>query len=198
MVSISLATQPQAKRSAGCKSNFPSLYSNRDQSRPLVTKAHSDLLHSCLCAPCSPLHSNDGHLKPGGFESPFAWPTCSITQHEGEAKETWKPMDQAGQDEVRRSVYAKLPYGAGELVRTCTQITKVCFHDFHTIQTVTSAPKRALFNELLVLTRFVLPCVCSAFLVLSLSTAFMIALSCRVGIVVASCCSVMPLIPRVR
>ena len=48
-----------------------------------------------------------------------------ITQHESEAKETWKPMDRAGQDEVRRGPYSNLPYGAGELVRTCPQITKV-------------------------------------------------------------------------
>jgi len=48
-----------------------------------------------------------------------------ITQSEGEAKETWKPMNRAGQDDVRNGPYSKLPYGAGELVRTCRQITKV-------------------------------------------------------------------------
>lgn len=36
-------------------------------------------------------------------------------------------MDHAGQDEVRRGPYSKLPHGAGELVRTCHQITKVRF-----------------------------------------------------------------------
>lgn len=34
-------------------------------------------------------------------------------------------MNRAGQDDVRNGPYSKLPYGAGELVRTCRQITKV-------------------------------------------------------------------------
>ncbi|KAF8305114.1 FAD/NAD(P)-binding domain-containing protein [Clavulina sp. PMI_390] len=52
-----------------------------------------------------------------------------ITQHENEAKETWKPMDDAGQEEVRQGPYSQLPYGAGELVRTCKQIVKYGLYD---------------------------------------------------------------------
>ncbi|KAF8318178.1 FAD/NAD(P)-binding domain-containing protein [Clavulina sp. PMI_390] len=52
-----------------------------------------------------------------------------ITQHEGEAKETWKPMDPAGQEAVRQGLFSRLPYGAGELVRTCPQIIKYGLYD---------------------------------------------------------------------
>ena len=52
--------------------------------------------------------------------------THRITQHESEARETWKPMDEAGQEAERKGIYSKLPYGAGECVRTCKDITKVC------------------------------------------------------------------------
>ncbi|KAF8318801.1 FAD/NAD(P)-binding domain-containing protein [Clavulina sp. PMI_390] len=52
-----------------------------------------------------------------------------ITQHEGEARETWKPMDIAGQDQVRQGEYSKLPYGVGEVVRSCNQIIKYGLYD---------------------------------------------------------------------
>jgi hypothetical protein len=80
-------------------------------------------------------------------------------------------MDRGGQDEVRRGPYSKLPYGAGELVRTCHQITKV--------HLVSSAEYTAIFPVRCV---YVDQCSCVDDLVDNGSMACMIDRSCQLGI----------------
>lgn len=48
-----------------------------------------------------------------------------ITRREAESRETWRVMDAASQDTVRRGPFSSLPFGAGDLVHNAKKITKV-------------------------------------------------------------------------
>jgi hypothetical protein len=50
----------------------------------------------------------------------------SITQHEEEAKETWRAMGEEQQNAFRASHFGEWPYGVGEMIKSTPQITKVC------------------------------------------------------------------------
>ncbi|KAM5543302.1 hypothetical protein V8D89_003176 [Ganoderma adspersum] len=53
----------------------------------------------------------------------------AITQREGEAKETWRAMDEERQKEFREGPFSRLPFGGGELVRTAARVIKYGLYD---------------------------------------------------------------------
>ncbi|PIL33910.1 hypothetical protein GSI_03616 [Ganoderma sinense ZZ0214-1] len=53
----------------------------------------------------------------------------AITRREGEAKETWRAMDEERQKEFREGPYSRLPFWGGELVRTAARIIKYGLYD---------------------------------------------------------------------
>ncbi|TFK88619.1 FAD/NAD(P)-binding domain-containing protein [Polyporus arcularius HHB13444] len=53
----------------------------------------------------------------------------AITKREPEAKETWRGMDEARQEEFKEGPFSKLPFGGGELIRTAERIIKYGLYD---------------------------------------------------------------------
>ena len=50
----------------------------------------------------------------------------SVTQREPEAKETWKALDAAGVEEIKKSPISEWPLDAGGLLKNGYNITKAC------------------------------------------------------------------------
>lgn len=68
----------------------------------------------------------------------------SITLREGEARESWRAVDQHEVEKIKKTPIAKWGFGASELIETAEKVVKVC----KTLTLVMSIATLSLFFSL--------------------------------------------------